>query len=94
VSAYRNIAIAISRRYLRGKSQFKSNVQEGTGEAAPPYDPDNKGRMDEDEFIGHIADLQATHSSHVAGMMYGRTIIEPTNSTTHRRQRFRQSSQD
>ena len=50
--------------------------------------------MDEDEFMGHIADLQATHSSHVAGMMYGRTIMEPTNSTTHRRQRFRQSSQD
>ncbi|RJE17076.1 hypothetical protein PHISCL_10587 [Aspergillus sclerotialis] len=49
--------------------------------------------MDEDE-AGFIADLQAAHSSHIAGMLYGRQMMEPRNSTTRQRQLFRQSSQD
>ncbi|KAF7184871.1 hypothetical protein CNMCM7691_007514 [Aspergillus felis] len=44
--------------------------------------------------MGHIADLQAAHSSHVAGMVYGWGIQEQAGSTTHRWEMFRLSSTD
>lgn len=94
LQAYRDIAIAISRQFLRGASQFPNNVQGEEAAVMTGADPDDEDAMDPDEFIGHIADLQATHSSHIAGMQYGRQIMEPSNTTTFRRQKFRQSSQD
>lgn len=44
--------------------------------------------------MGHIADLQAAHSSHVAGMVYGRGIQEQAGTTAHWREMFRLSSTD
>ncbi|KAJ5609932.1 hypothetical protein N7510_006651 [Penicillium lagena] len=44
--------------------------------------------------MGHIADLQAAHSSHLAGMIYGREITEQAGTTAHRREMFRLSSTD
>ncbi|GFF64166.1 DEAD/DEAH box helicase, putative [Aspergillus udagawae] len=50
--------------------------------------------MDLEQWIGHIADLQAAHSSHVAGMVYARGIQEQAGSTAHRREMFWLSSTD
>ena len=83
VQAYRDIAIAISRRYLRGTSQFRQNVDDEREAGVP--DVDDQAAIDEDEAKGFIADLQAAHSSHVAGMLYGRQLMEPRNSTTRHR---------
>jgi RecQ family ATP-dependent DNA helicase len=50
--------------------------------------------MNAEQWMGHIADLQAAHSSHVAGMIYGRGITEQPGTTAHRREMFRLSSTD
>ncbi|KAH1805473.1 hypothetical protein KXX27_001513, partial [Aspergillus fumigatus] len=67
IAAYWDIAIGISRRFLRPSTAFPYNVQEA--EPAPAaMDADAEEGMDIEQWIGHIADLQAAHSSHVAGM--------------------------
>lgn len=71
IPAYRNIAIGISRRFLRESSVFPQNQQEDGTTNMPVDDADDEGGMDPERFAGHIADLQAAHSSHVAGMIYG-----------------------
>ena len=92
IQAYRDIAIAISRRYLRGSSQFRSNVGDDQEGGIP--DIDDEDELDEDGIRARIADLQAGHLPSTAGMMYGRLMTELSNSTTRHRQLFRQSSQD
>ncbi|KAF9882584.1 hypothetical protein FE257_006232, partial [Aspergillus nanangensis] len=94
IPAYRDIAIGISRRFMRPSSQFPQNQRE-TREADPAMlDADNEAEMDPEAWIGHIADLQAAHSSHVAGMIYGRNIMEQAGTTAHRQAMFRLSSTD
>jgi hypothetical protein len=92
--AYRHIAIGISRRYLRVSSVFPQNLQDDGSAQAPADDEDHEPGMDHDRFMGHIADLQAAHSSHVAGMIYGREITEQAGTTAHKREMFRLSSTD
>lgn len=50
--------------------------------------------MDDEQWLGHIADLQAAHSSHVAGMVYGRGLMEQAGTTAHWQAMFRASSTD
>jgi hypothetical protein len=50
--------------------------------------------MDIEQWMGHIADLQAAHSSHVAGMVYGRGIQEQAGTMAHQQEMFRLSSTD
>jgi hypothetical protein len=38
--------------------------------------------------MGHIADLQAAYSSHVASMVYARQITEQAGMTGHQRAMF------
>lgn len=94
IPAYRNIAIGISRRYLRESSVFPQNQQEDGTTEAPVDDADDENGMDPERFAGHIADLQAAHSSHIAGMIYGREVTEQAGTTAHRRELFRLSSTD
>jgi superfamily II DNA or RNA helicase len=94
IPAYRDIAIGISRRFLRVSSVFPHNVQDGRTTEGSPDDVDDESQMDHDQFMGHIADLQAAHSSHVAGMIYGREVSEQAGTTAHRREMFRLSSTD
>lgn len=84
VQAYREIAIAISRRFMRGMS--KGNELD---------DDDEDENWDEDNFDGkmaEIADRQAGHGSHVAGMIYARLIQEMSGSVVEVRKGFRASS--
>jgi RecQ family ATP-dependent DNA helicase len=79
IQAYREIAIAISRKYLRGGESFR-------------YDEDDEDADRNEDDEGKIADEQAGHTAHVAGMIYARGIMEMTGVVASKRQQFRQSS--
>jgi superfamily II DNA helicase RecQ len=81
IAAYREIAIGISRRFLRGSTAFQAD--EG----------DNK-EGNEDIAEASIADEQAGHTSHVAGLVYARGIMEQAGAVADKRQQFRASSTD
>ena len=55
ISAWRHIAITISRRYLQGKFGEEGDKSDNSEE-------------------NNVCDLQAGHSTHVAGMIYGRIL--------------------
>lgn len=76
IQSYREIAIAISRRYLHPSHIFSA-------------DEDNHGSNEEDAIL----DEQAGHSSHVAGMIYARGIMELSGEVASKRYKFRASSQ-
>jgi late competence protein required for DNA uptake (superfamily II DNA/RNA helicase) len=90
VANYRDIAVGISRRFLRGSSAFPDNIQSERQQELAAIDADG----DPEDGAGDIADEQAGHSSHVAGMVYGRESMEFAGSTTMRRLKFRASSMD
>ncbi|KAK3078742.1 hypothetical protein LTS18_006726, partial [Coniosporium uncinatum] len=82
VQAYREIAIGISRRFMRGKTAFpRDGDAEEQGEGGEGDD-------------GEIADNQAAHGPHVAGMIYARDIMEQSGVVASRREKFRASSED
>jgi hypothetical protein len=62
--AYREIAIGISRQFLCGSTAFKA--EEG----------DEKEAWDEKQAGASIADKQAGHTAHIAGLIYARGIME------------------
>lgn len=92
--SYRDIAIGISRRYLRPNSSFKHNSYEedDTDETADANEHEDINDLD--AALGRISDLQAAHSSHVAGFIYGREITEQAGTTIQQREMFRLSSTD
>jgi superfamily II DNA helicase RecQ len=82
MAAYREIAIGISRRFLRGSTAFKA--EEG----------DEKEAWDEEQAGASIADEQAGHTAHIAGLIYARGIMEQAGAVADKRQQFRASSSD
>ncbi|KAL1640735.1 hypothetical protein SLS61_010230 [Didymella pomorum] len=82
IAAYREIAIGISRRFLRPSSAFRAEEGEEHEE------------WNEENMLATIQDEQAGHSAHVAGMVYARGIMELAGVTADRRQLFRNSSTD
>ena len=84
IQGYREIAIAISRRFMRGKRKFQDD--EGEDDAAAQFDPDSITR--------EIADTQAGHTSHIAGLIYARLILEQSGAVAEKRDWFRASSTD
>lgn len=74
ISAWRQIAVAISNRYLN--KAFGQDAGHGGDEE------------DEDE-ADNMADLQAGHSTHVAGMIYARELQQGTLGTAAKRDGFR-----
>jgi hypothetical protein len=89
IANYCDIAIGISRRFLRPSSAFPNNVlaEQEQEKAALEADEDL-------EEMGNIADEQAGHSPHVVAMVYGHESSELAGSTTTRRLCFRASSTD
>ena len=86
ISAYRHVAIAMARRYLR-KDQFINDQD------------DEEGLEDGDEedgpgmAIDNVYDLQAGHSSQVAGMVYGRGLLEGAGAVGQIRYQYRMVSE-
>jgi hypothetical protein len=83
IPAYREIAIGISRRFLRKSTAF--STEEGD---------ENEAWEEEENSEGNIADLQAGHTAHIAGMIYARGIMELAGAVADKRQQFRASSTD
>jgi hypothetical protein len=82
IAAYREIAIGISRRFLRGSAAFRTEEGEENEEWA------------EENIGASIADEQAGHSAHVARLIYARGIMEQAGAVADKRQQFRTSSTD
>ena len=79
---------------MRPSSQFASDVREERETAQAVLDADAEEHMDEVQWLEHIADLQAAHLLYMAGMVYGRGIMEQAGTTAHRQHMFRLSSTD
>ncbi|KAJ3469903.1 hypothetical protein MRS44_000002 [Fusarium solani] len=77
ISSWRQIAIAISRRYL--DKAFKESTIDGVEE-------------DDDGVDDNPIDLQAGHGTHVAGMVYARELQQGLFSTATMRDKFRSVS--
>jgi RecQ family ATP-dependent DNA helicase len=82
IAAYREVAIGISRRFLRGSTAFRAD--EG----------DENEAWNEENAWSAIADMQAGHTMHIAGMIYARGIMEQAGAVADKRQQFRMSSTD
>ena len=86
IAAYREIAIAISRQFLRECDAFAEDYdrvdEEGLGESEGGV-----GRR-----LQAIMDQQAGHTSHVAGSIYARLMEEMKGSVASSRERFRTAS--
>lgn len=79
-SAWRQVAIAASRRYCRENS-FQSE------------DPSQEvNTLDEETIDDDPWDLQTSHGTHVAGMIYARELTEGSNVVIGRREKFRHIS--
>jgi superfamily II DNA helicase RecQ len=81
IQSYREIAIGISRRFMRGSTVFRPEeeaLKEWTGE----------------NVLAEVADLQSGHTSHIAGMIYARGMMEGSGVVAEMRQLFRASSVD
>jgi superfamily II DNA helicase RecQ len=85
IASYREIAIGISRRFMRASRAFVPDEAEAAAQEAMEDD-------DEAAAMARIADEQAGHTPHVAGMIYAREITERSGAVADRRQRFRTSS--
>ena len=83
VQSYRDVAIGISRKFMRRPTAF--HTDDGNDESK---------EWDEDDVAAAIADEQAGHTSHIAGMIYARAIMEQAGAVADKRQRFRASSVD
>ncbi|KAK4981040.1 hypothetical protein LTR28_008235 [Elasticomyces elasticus] len=59
--SYRDIAIGISRKFMRRPTAFHTDEDDDRGK-----------ERDKDDVAAAIADEQAGHTSHIAGMIYAR----------------------
>lgn len=83
IQSYREIAIGISRKFMREVFSFEPDEDDEDGD----WDEDNVGKR-----LGSIADRQAGHTSHVVGTIYARLLHEMNGSTAEMRKQFQQSS--
>ena len=72
-AAYREIAISISQRFLRGSTAFKTEERD-----------ENKA-WDKENVGASIADEQAGHTAHVVELIYARGIIEQAGAVADKR---------
>ncbi|KAG7406775.1 hypothetical protein Forpe1208_v014506 [Fusarium oxysporum f. sp. rapae] len=89
ISAWRQMAIGISNRYLN--KVFKEGV-EGGGEFDEGEDDDGDGGWGYNDMVNSIQDLQAGHGSHIAGLIYARLFGQGEFGTMRSRDEFRKAS--
>lgn len=82
ISAWRQIAIAISRRYCQ-ENPFQSEDLSQEGDM-----------LEKDSIDDNPWDLQTGHGTHVAGMIYARELMEGSNVVTGRWEKFRHVSHE
>src|SRR5205814_10318408 len=74
IQSYRDIAIGISRKFMRKSTAFHKDEDE---------DEENED-WNEENITSAIADEQAGHTSHIAGMIYARGIMEQAGAVADR----------
>ena len=79
IQSYRELAIAISRKYLRLRMAFR------------PDEDDEDGDRDEDVDTVTVSE-QTAHTLHIEGIIYTRGVTERDGEVASKRQRFRESS--
>ncbi|CAI7661934.1 unnamed protein product, partial [Penicillium viridicatum] len=79
---------SLSRR-VHGVTSVLRSVQAQDGGPDEPDDPDDESGMGLPEWLTHASDMQAGHSSTVAGTTYGRLINKQPRTTAYQRQIFR-----
>jgi len=79
IQSYRELAIGISRRYMRGQA-FRMDEDDEDGDW-------QEGEKNE------VMNLQAGHTAHVAGMIYAREIMKRSGEVVSKRQKFRECSE-
>jgi superfamily II DNA helicase RecQ len=85
ISAWRQVCIAIGRRFLQDKTAFEGDKE----------DPGGHNEFDEDNHRGDsMWDLQAGHGTRIAGLIYARLLTEGRFETKSQRERFRRISQE
>ncbi|KAF9883095.1 GTPase-activating protein [Aspergillus nanangensis] len=89
ILAYRDITVGISLRFTGHGSQFSHNQQESQQTEGGE---DDEEHMTPEQWVIDVADLQAAQTSHVAGLMYGRQMMEAAGA--HRQAMSRLSSTD
>jgi DEAD/DEAH box helicase len=82
IQAYREIAIGISRKFMGPSTAFAAEDGEGGEEWM------------EENAAGEMADEQAGHTSHMAGWIYARGMMEQAGAVANKRAQFRASSMD
>jgi len=82
IQAYREMIVAISRRWLGLSHGFQPDEGDVKEDGATQEE-------EEDE----VMDLQAGHTAHVAGMIYGRGIMDQSGEIASKRQKFRRVSE-
>ncbi|GKU13616.1 unnamed protein product [Fusarium langsethiae] len=87
ISAWRQIAIGISNRYLN--KIFKGGQDDGGGFGE---DDDDEGDGWGSDLVNSIQDLQAGHGSHIAGLIYARLFGQGEFGTLRSRDEFRKAS--
>ncbi|KAB2571947.1 hypothetical protein DBV05_g9403 [Lasiodiplodia theobromae] len=85
VRAYRDVAIGISRRFMRGSSAFRADEGE---------EDEQQQQMEEEQAAAAIAEEQAGHTTHIAGLIYARGMMEQVGVVAEKRLLFRASSTD
>ena len=79
LQSWRNISIAISRKYLRkGEGRFRHDKED----------------WDDETLEDEVEDMQAGHSTHVAGIVYARGIREQDGVVEGMRQKFRRANEN
>ena len=87
ISSWRHIAVAISRKYLRG---LANGGDDGRPAELATYDD---SETDGEDLIPNNAwDLQAGHTSFTAEMIYGREAWQGSTGLAARQEQFRQIS--
>lgn len=85
ISSYRQMAIAIARRYLKGEGFVEDREDE---DGLEDGDEEDGGRQRDSVY-----DLQSGHGTHVAGMIYARAILEAPGEVASMRQQYRAASE-
>ena len=84
ISAWRQVSIAIVRKFIR--EEYRFDTEEGD-EACEDFDEDN--------YQGDSAwDMQSGHGTRMAGMIYARLLFEGTYETQTQKEKYRQVSQE
>ncbi|GKU10045.1 unnamed protein product, partial [Fusarium langsethiae] len=89
ISAWRQMAIRISNRYLN--KIFKGGHEDSGGGGELGEEEDEGDRWGGD-LVNSIQDLQAGHGSHIAGLLYARLFGQGEFGTMRSRDEFRKAS--